>query len=267
MSSEQLLRQRHNRGGNARSTTGKAIFSSAAERRRSDLKALTASARAGWGRAFTLTFSTLNPRSKRPGAVAYRWAIALLTGIALVCWLLESEPAVQQRAALRSAFDATDGLVSSVFLVDYCLRLWIAPGMRRFRLHSPLVARLMWVISWDALLLAAATFPFFVDMLDGRSTFESFSWLRIFRVFFLFRSSRFSQSISMVVRVCFVNRVVLFSSLTFIFFMILITVRIQPPLASAPCARLTSMLTCDHLSAKTGGTPAWSERRRHARDE
>ncbi len=167
--------------------------------------------------------SMLNPHSKRQQAIVYRWSMTVLTVVSLVSYLVESLPRVQRTPVLPDVFDAIDGGVSVIFLGDFCLRLLVAPDVRRYRALGPCYARLRWLISWDSVVLSVATFPFFIDLLDGHQTFANFSWLRVFRVFLLFRTSRFSQSWHMVSRVVFVNRSVLLVSLAFVFFMVLIT--------------------------------------------
>lgn len=58
--------------------------------------------------------------------------------------------------------------VSVVFLVEYVLRLWVAPDSPFASLASPLSARLRWAVSWEGLVSLLAVVPV-VTMLIGRS--------------------------------------------------------------------------------------------------
>ena len=103
--SEPLLRQRRPSATKFEKRPKNVLGSPFARTRKSVLvNDLAASpARRSWSSVFAFTFSMLNPRSKRLSAVAYRWAIAALTALALISWLLESEPAVQQIAQVALA--------------------------------------------------------------------------------------------------------------------------------------------------------------------
>lgn len=109
----------------------------------------------------------------------------------------------------------------SIFLVDYGVRLWVAPDTRRVRRHyahgggkalpagawRASRARLAWLVSWESIIYAVSTFPFFIDIVwNGKRQMPSLAWVRALRIFLLFRTSEYATAVNTVTRVLFVNR-------------------------------------------------------------
>ena len=77
--------------------------------------------------------------------------------------------------------------------------------------------------SWEAVIDAAATLPFFVDVLLPFVEVPPLSWLRIFRVARIFHSSQHATAVRTAGRILYVNREILLVALTLVSFMVFAT--------------------------------------------
>ncbi|EOD35572.1 hypothetical protein EMIHUDRAFT_201744 [Emiliania huxleyi CCMP1516] len=168
---------------------------------------------------------------KRAAATAYAWLLAGATLLCVVQLVVASYPELGDDPANDVYFFVADAVLSSIFLADYSLRLYSAPELPRMvtRGLAPGEARLRWVLSGEAVVYALSTFPFFLDLLvDGRysGVFDSglnASWVRVFRILNIFRTSEYSAAVNTVLRVLVVNRTILLASLAMVLFMVLLT--------------------------------------------
>ena len=162
----------------------------------------------------------LSSSSKARHATIYRTFLAALIVFSVLLFIVETLP---QLRVYSSTFFVLDGIISTFFLVDYSLRLYAAYGHYRLRPLGPIMSRLRWLVTWESVFDAASTFPFFYDLLDGERTLISFAWVRVFRVFLLFRTSATARAVNTCVRVLVVNRQILAVSLALVVFMLLVT--------------------------------------------
>jgi len=117
-----------------------------------------------------------------------------------------------------------EAMISSVFLLDYCARLFTATERRaRYRDLGPVYGRLRWMRSWEAIVDAASALPVFVDVLLPFVQLPPLTWLRLFRVSKIFRTSQYVAAVRTASRVLFVNREILFVALTLVSFMVFVT--------------------------------------------
>ncbi|ODT32768.1 MAG: hypothetical protein ABS35_00845 [Kaistia sp. SCN 65-12] len=102
-------------------------------------------------------FSVLRPAE--PSPAARRWRAFHLTvlavGLLAVILLSIDEFAAGHRIYLRSAI----WIVTIVFLVEYLVRLWIAPEMPLYAEMPPMQARLHWAVTLPGLISLLATMP------------------------------------------------------------------------------------------------------------
>eukprot|EP00965_Chrysotila_dentata_P178245 5887035-Pleurochrysis_carterae.AAC.1 len=75
----------------------------------------------------------------------------------------------------KPIFHVIDGVTSSIFVLDYALRLLTVPERTRYREFRPALARLRWIISWEAIVDALSAFPYFIDLVDGRQARSSWA--------------------------------------------------------------------------------------------
>jgi len=82
---------------------------------------------------------------------------------------------------------------------------------------------LAWAFSAVGILDAISTFPYFLDAFVLHNILPSFTWIRFFRVFLLFRTSKYAHAMNTVFRVLWVNSEILGVSLFLVMFMLLFT--------------------------------------------
>ena len=162
----------------------------------------------------------LSSSSKARHATLYRNFLASLIIFSVMLFIIETLPQLRVHSG---TFFVLDGIISTCFLVDYSLRLYAAYGHYKIRPLGPVLSRLRWLATWESAFDAASTFPFFYDLLDGERTLISFAWVRVFRVFLLFRTSATARAVNTCVRVLVVNRQILAVSLALVVFMLLVT--------------------------------------------
>ena len=151
----------------------------------------------------------------------YKTTLLAIIILSVVIFMLASVPDLRDKHAL--AFEICDIAVATFFLVDFILRFAAGADRKRYRHLAPWHRRLRWLCSWDGALCALATFPFYLDLLDGETTWMSFAWLRVFRVFVLFRTSGYAQAVNTAARVLYVNRAILVVSCSLVLFVLLTT--------------------------------------------
>ena len=202
---------------------------------------------------------TLNGASS--AAPAYEKATTLLVTISVAIHVLSGVDGFEQHANL---IDRIDGAISALFLLDYAARMYTATEASRYRVLGPVRGRLRWARTWEAVVDACASFPFFVDALLGSGvTLPSLTWLRSFRLLKLVRTSQYAATFNAVTRVLYVNRQVLLVSLTLVGFMVLGTAtllylvsdetcRAKNNLDSLPEAAYMSVLMLTGLGAPEG---------------
>ena len=202
---------------------------------------------------------TLNGASS--AAPAYEKATTLLVTISVAIHVLSGVDGFEQHAQL---IDRIDGAISALFLLDYAARMYTATEASRYRVLGPVRGRLRWARTWEAVVDACASFPFFVDALLGSGvTLPSLTWLRSFRLLKLVRTSQYAATFNAVTRVLYVNRQVLLVSLTLVGFMVLGTAtllylvsdetcRAKNNLDSLPEAAYMSVLMLTGLGAPEG---------------
>ena len=128
----------------------------------------------------------------------------LLVTISVAIHVLSGVEGFEQHANL---IDRIDGAISALFLLDYAARMYTATEASRYRVLGPVRGRLRWARTWEAVVDACASFPFFVDALLGSGvTLPSLTWLRSFRLLKLVRTSQYAATFNAVTRVLYVNR-------------------------------------------------------------
>eukprot|EP01062_Namystynia_karyoxenos_P070862 TRINITY_DN66242_c0_g1_i1.p1 TRINITY_DN66242_c0_g1~~TRINITY_DN66242_c0_g1_i1.p1 ORF type:complete len:526 (+),score=165.43 TRINITY_DN66242_c0_g1_i1:95-1672(+) len=163
-----------------------------------------------------------SPGSERLQARMYRVFMLVVILGNVILFVLAS---IKQLGENFATFcDYSDSVTSCVFLVDYCCRIATCPMLHAYRGEESLCkSRLCYIITMPAIIDALATFPFFIDLLTPGTDFISFAWVRIFRLFLLFRTSRLATAVNTCVRVLSVNRQILTVSVVLVFFMLLLT--------------------------------------------
>jgi voltage-gated potassium channel len=98
-------------------------------------------------------------RYSDPTPAARQWRVAnlLVLGIGLFAVILLSIDQMDEQ--MRSILRAIIWSVTAIFLVEYLLRLWVAPETPRYDQDSPTMARLRWAGSIPGLIALLAVLP------------------------------------------------------------------------------------------------------------
>ena len=158
-------------------------------------------------RPHSWVYSMLNARSRKRQAVVYRWAITILILVDVFVFIASTEPDLQTPVGQRF-FYGFEAMISTVFLVEYLLRLVTCTERRAFA--QPCRGRLRYLLSASALLDATATFPFFVELFLPRGKgLPTLTWLRLFRLLLIMKTQKFAQAMSTSFRVVYLNAEIL----------------------------------------------------------
>jgi len=121
------------------------------------------------------------------------------------------------------ALNLIEAVTSLMFLVDYILRISTITEHKVYRAKGPLRGRVSWVLSAAGILDALSTFPYFLDAIILNDVLPSLTWIRVFRVFLLFRTSKYTHAMNTVMRVVWVNSEILGVTIFMVIFMVLFT--------------------------------------------
>ena len=156
-----------------------------------------------------------------PYSAAYQYVTGLLlVGSILLVFADSVEPWASRNMRLLTT---ADGLISAVTALDYAARLATCTEKAVYGDLGPVRGRLQWMRSWEAMVDAAASFPFFVDLLLPIVDIPPLTWLRVFRIARIFKTSQYVGAVRTAGRVLFVNREILYVALTLVSFMIFVT--------------------------------------------
>mmetsp|Transcript_139511 Transcript_139511/g.255883 ORF Transcript_139511/g.255883 Transcript_139511/m.255883 type:complete len:621 (-) Transcript_139511:72-1934(-) len=168
-------------------------------------------------RKHSALYSMMSSHSHRTAAAIWQTFIASVVIISIFAICFQSDPRVNKRYEM--SFQITEGVCSWIFLMEYCLRLYVIPESNRYRNMTASMARLRWMISVEAMIDFLATFPYFIEIISegmhpgAGVKLPTLTWLRVFRLFHLFKVSFVSESIDVFVRVLYYNAEILLVAL------------------------------------------------------
>ena len=120
----------------------------------------------------------------------------LLILLNAVCFIVATVPSVEH----TEAFYVVEFISSVLFLIEYLLRLVVATEDPKYAPLGPCRGRLRYAITPRALIDAAATFPFFVELAFGVDLANT-TYLRVLRVFRILKTDRTARALSSIYRV------------------------------------------------------------------
>lgn len=169
-----------------------------------------------------------HPRSRHPHAVWYRSFMSTVILVDLGFFVASTEQTWYDEAG--QFFYAEEGLVSSIFLIDYLCRVHVAPESPKYRRHdnnnnffySRLHAQWQYMWTFAAMIDAVAALPFFLELPTGFSL-PTLTWLRFFRLARILKAKSYVRSLETVWRVIYYNREILYVALNMCFLLVLIT--------------------------------------------
>ena len=151
-------------------------------------------------------YNLLNPKSGRPPALMFQRFIMMVIIFDSLSYILSTEPGLQ---GFHPMFYFEEGVASSVFLIEYIARLAVCTEKKCYARHGPIRGRWKFMISGPSLLDALATFPFFIELLLHRRILPTLTYLRVFRLLRITRTTSYSKAMDAVGRVFFFNREIL----------------------------------------------------------
>ena len=167
-------------------------------------------------------YDMLNPRSHQLHARIFKNFIASVILIDLSLYVLSTDPKFMKGDERHEFFATTEAITSSIFMVEYVLRLLTCVESRRFKKYGPIVGRLRYLVTLPALIDAAATFPFFLELIFGVDL-PTLTFLRAFRLLRIMKTNAFSKALSAVYRVIYYNREILWVAFILCIFLVLVT--------------------------------------------
>jgi hypothetical protein len=144
----------------------------------------------------SVIYRLLSHRSHMWYAKVFNYVLlAVILGNA-VAFIIATVPTVGH----ETAFYTIELVTSCLFLVEYALRIVVVPEDPRNIGLSPTRARLRYVVTLRALIDAAATFPFFIELAIGYEL-PTLTWLRLLRCFRILKTEKATRALSSIYRV------------------------------------------------------------------
>ncbi len=142
-------------------------------------------------------FEILRPNEPSPGARRWRTAhlVVLAIGLLAVILLSIDEILTPHRVILRGAIWG----VTFFFLVEYAIRLWVAPEIPQLSYMAPLRARLHWAVSLPGLIGLLAVMP--AAMLAGGYSITGADTASIFCILWIMKLGLHAPAFGTLVRV------------------------------------------------------------------
>lgn len=180
-------------------------------------------------------YSLVNARSRKTHAVIFRIAITSLILLDVMAYILQSDENIDR--TYKTYFQVLEGTSSLIFLFEYVVRVATVPSRSRFARTRPVEARLAWICSWESVIDLVALSPWFIEQIAGRfaslsqhsakgnawQNLPNFQWLRVLRLFRMFRNSRIIEAFEVLARVVYFNYEILTSALIICGVLILLT--------------------------------------------
>ena len=152
----------------------------------------------------TALYRVLSHRSHACSARAFNFVLLAVIIGNVIAFTVATVPGVGH----ESVFYVIEAATSGFFLIEYILRIAVAPEDPKYRALSPARARLRYVLTARALVDAAATFPFFVELAIGYEL-PNTTVLRVLRIFRILKTEKATRALSSIYRVLWYNAEIL----------------------------------------------------------
>eukprot|EP00438_Fugacium_kawagutii_P030516 Skav213644 [mRNA] locus=scaffold2012:211985:213595:+ [translate_table: standard] len=171
-----------------------------AKKEREQLKALRG------GKGHTFLYSLTSAHSHRWEAVLFRNFIGIFILMNVFCFIIETDKSSEQR--YRTFFDNLEAASSCLFLVEYLMRLLTVHENKRYMELPRYQARLKMLFSFTSIIDLVSFMPWFVERLLPYKL-PNLQFLRVIRLFRLFKSNSVMGSVDVIARVIYFNRDIL----------------------------------------------------------
>jgi len=170
----------------------------------------------------SFVYTLLNPHSNQLYARIFKHFIAAVILVDLTLYIVSTDERYSVEGQKHQFFHRTEAITSSIFLVEYLLRLATCTESRRFKKYGPILGRVRYMFTMPALIDAFATFPFFLELMFGVDL-PTLTFLRAFRLLRILKTTTFSRALGAVNRVVFYNREILWVAFILCIFLVLVT--------------------------------------------
>ena len=167
---------------------------------------------------YSYLYSLFNPHSNEPQAAAFKSFITAVILFDLVAFVIRTDEPIGTR--YDRLFYILEGITSSVFLVEYILRLAVITERPKYA--RPILGRLVYACKPAMVLDLLATAPFFLEALTGYEL-PTLTFLRIFRLFRILKTEGYMKAMDAVYRVVYYNRAILYVAALVCTFLVLST--------------------------------------------
>ena len=151
-------------------------------------------------------YTMLNPRSTKPQAKLFKTFIATVIVVDLIFFILSTDPNYSDYGIFRHV----EAITSSIFLIEYMLRLLTCMESKSYQEYGPILGRLKYAITLGALIDALATFPFFIELcFRGTIELPTLTYVRIFRLLRILKTEAYAKAFDALWRVFYYNREIL----------------------------------------------------------
>lgn len=169
---------------------------------------------------YSFVYTLLNPHSKRWQAVLFKRFIATIIVVDLLLFILSTDRRLSEK--YEDSFYASEGMVSSIFLIEYILRLVTCIERPKLREKGPIVGRIQYMGTGAALIDLFATAPFFLELMVDVDL-PKLTYLRVLRLGRLLKTSAIVRALDACYRVVYYNREILSVAMVMGTLLVLIT--------------------------------------------
>jgi len=160
----------------------------------------------------------VNPRSRQRSAVIFKHFIIVTILVDLIFFIVSTEPQYEDSVF----FYYVEGITSSIFFVEYLVRLLTVVESKRYKPYGSVMGRLRYIVSTSAIIDAVATFPFFLELATGLNL-PTLTYVRVLRLLRITKTGAFATASEAVWRVLYYNREILYVALLVCIFLVLVT--------------------------------------------
>ena len=152
-------------------------------------------------RFFAYLFESKHPTTRAPKIVFFFFFILIVLN-AFVLMLETNETLYKPYEFILYPFEVVSIIV---FSIEYIIRVWIAPLHENPRFHHPIKGRILYMLTFLALVDVISVLPFYLDVIFGENLIvNELVFLRLFRlvrVFHVFEVGHFSSELDTIVQV------------------------------------------------------------------
>lgn len=162
---------------------------------------------------------------------------------------MSTEPALSK--SQTQFFQAWEGITSSIFLLEYVMRLVVVTEARKYGDDGWFWGRVRYARTTSAIIDCAAMLPFFLELTTGWDL-PTLTYLRSFRLLRILKTSGFADATRAVHRVIYYNRQILYVALLICVGLVLLTAVMMyylRPQGAASSSEFESLGATMYLSA------------------